>query len=248
MTARQNEIFKNAISADGWLTEAMHREFWAAVPENIKFDPKALDIFEATVEKASMIAIQFQREAWGSMKLSLATRKIVQTPNYESVKTAVLNFGSLSNSAQKTETAVRNSEAMIEAAASGKPMASQSGTFYLTEELVEQVLIGLDGSLFRFRRLTNPVWSYQVKEYLFPDLHIRILWDGPFRKEISHMAVEGGRSVKVEMLDNRLSEKDQVGIGFIDLKGRWTDPEKAAARIALFSLKAMGISEAKPVT
>jgi len=248
MTSRQNEILKNAISADGWLTEAMHKEFWAAVPENIKSDPKALEIIFTAVEESSIIALQFQREAWVSMKMSLAARKVVRTPNYEAVKTSVLKLGSISNSVKQIETNVRNAEAMIEAAAFGKPMAGPRGNFYVTEELVEQVLLGLDGSFFRFRRLANPVWSYKVNEYPFPDLHIRILWDSPFRKEISDMVVEGGRSVKVVMLDNRLSEKDQVGIGFIDMKGRWADPEKAATRTALFSLKAMGISEAKPVT
>jgi len=248
MTARQKDILMTAINADGWLTETMHREFWAAVPKDIKSDPKAVAFIVATMEQGSLSAVQFQREAWGSMKKSLAARKIVRTPNYEKAKSAVLASSTIPQYRQQSEAGVRNADAMIEAAATGKPMVSQRGTFYVTEELVERVLTGLDGSIHRFRRLTNPVWSAKVEEYPFPDVHVRILWDGPFRKEVSDMKVENGRTAKLVMLSHQVSEKDYVQIGFVGMQGRWTDPENAASRTASSSLKAMGISGVSPLT
>jgi hypothetical protein len=248
MTTRQNEILMTAIKADGWLTETMHSEFWSAVSKDVKSDPKAMAFIMATMEQGSLNAMQFQREAWGSMKKSLAAQRVLRTQNYESAKSSVLAFSTILQNRQQAESSVRNADAMIDAAAAGNPMVSQRGTFYVTAELIEQVLTGLDGSIHRIRRLTNPVWSTKVEEYSFPDVHVRILWDGPFRKEVSDLKVENGRTAKLVLLSHQVSEKDLVQIGFVGMQGQWTDPESAVSRTASSSLKAIGLSGVSPST
>jgi len=100
MTTRQNEILMTAIKADGWLTETMHSEFWSAVSKDVKSDPKAMAFIMATMEQGSLNAMQFQREAWGSMKKSLAAQRVLRTQNYESAKSAVLAYSTILRSRQ----------------------------------------------------------------------------------------------------------------------------------------------------
>lgn len=246
VTSRQREILMTAINADGWLTEPMHREFWAAVPRRLLSDPKEVAAMTSALERGTLVAVRFQREAWESMKRSLAARKVVKTPEYEAAKAAMLASSPVPQYRQSAEAGARNAEAMIEAAATGKPMVSQKGTFYVTEEMVDRVLTGLDGSIHRFSRLMNPTWSSKVEERAFPDVHVRILWDGPFRKEAEEMKVEGGAPAKLTMLSHQLSEKEYVQIGFVRMRGRWTDPEGAAMRVVSSSLKSMGVNGVKP--
>jgi hypothetical protein len=248
MTPRQREILMTAINADGWLTEAMHHEFWDAVPEEIRSDTKALAFIVSMMERGFLDAVRFQREAWGSMKRSLATHTAVKTPSYEAAKAAMLVSNPHPEYRRQAEVGARNAEAMIESAATGKPMASQKGTFYVTEEMIDRVLTGLDGSIHRLRRLTNPVWSAKVEEYSFPDVHVRILWDGPFRREAEDIKVEGGKPAKITVLTHQLSEKEIVQIGFVRMQVRWAHPESAVMRVVSSSLDAMGVADASPAS
>lgn len=245
-TPRQQEILMTAINADGWLTEQMHREFWAAVPQRLRSDPKEIAVMTSAMERGAFVAVRFQREAWESMRRSLTARRVVKTPEYEQAKAAMLASSPLPQYRQPAEAGARNAEAMIEAAATGRPMVSQKGTFYVTEEIVYRVLTGLDGSIHRFRRLMNPTWSAKVEERAFPDVHVRILWDGPFRKETEDMKVEGGIPARLTLLSHQISDRDYVQIGFVRMQGRWADPEGAAMRVVSSSLKSMGVNGARP--
>jgi hypothetical protein len=147
----------------------------------------------------------------------------------------------------QVEIGAANAERMIEAAASGRPFSSDRGTFYITEELVDRVLAGLDGSIHRFQRLTNPNWTMDVDEWRYPDAHVRILWDNPFNREIKEITLEGGRRGTIRMLQSRLSEQEFVQLGFAQLEGRWADPEAAAINVARATLGAIGVERATPV-
>ena len=40
LVPRQTEIMRTTLAADGWLTEDMHREFWAQIPVADRSNPK----------------------------------------------------------------------------------------------------------------------------------------------------------------------------------------------------------------
>jgi hypothetical protein len=247
LTPTQRKILLIAVNAEGWLTEEMHREFWGEVPPDVRSDPETVEGIVAHLDRESVLGIRFQREAWTSMSHSLQQRRVVKTPNYERAKAAVVASSTLSGYSEQAEIAADNADRMIEAAASGRPFASDRGTLYLTEELVDRVLAGLEGSLYRFQRLTNPSWAIDVDEWRYPDAHARILWDGPFNKQIEEITLEGGRQGTIRILQNRLSEREFVQLGFTQFEGRWADPEAAAINVARAALAAMGVERVTPV-
>ena len=206
-----------------------------------KADREAVAAIVASLERVSVSGIRFQREAWTSMRLSLHARRVAKTTNYERMKAAMMTASSLPGYPEQTDTAVMNAERMIEAAASGQPFASDRGTFYVTEELVDGVLAGLEGSLHRFQRLANPIWIMDVDERRYADAHVRILWDGPFNREIDEITLEGGRRGTIRMLQSRLSEREFVQLGFTQFEGQWAEPEAAAINVARAALEAMGV-------
>lgn len=247
ITPRQQVILETAINADGWLTEAMHREFWLSMPENIRSDTKFIESLVSTLARASLAATRFQQEVWGSTKLSLQAKKVTKTTGYEKAKEDVLSVMEASQYRSGVETSIRDAEELIKAAATGKPVKSPRGTFYVTEEMVEQILAGLEGAFHRFQRLNNPVWTTKVEEREYPDVHLRILWDGPFQRKTNDITLENGQSGRLTMLSYRISEKESVQIGFIRTQGRLVDPEMAAIRVVKSSLKGIGIVDVRPV-
>ena len=230
LTARQHEILRTAIAADGWLTEPLHREFWSAVPAAMRSYPTTIATLVSYLDHSSAVALRFQRATWSSIKLTLAAKRIVKTPDYEMTKAEVLSASGVSQYRAGAERGVRNADVMLEAAATGRSMNGPNGPFYVTEEMVESVLAGLDGSLYRFRKLSNPTWSTQAQEYSFPKEHVRILWDGPFTRETQTTTLEGGKSVPITLLSFRISEHEHVAVGFMRFQGRWLDPQGAGIR------------------
>lgn len=248
LSQRQREILLTALNAEGWLTEEMHREFWGAVLPEVRSDPEMVAGIVATLDRISTLGIRFQREAWASMRLSLQERRVTKTTDYERAKAAVMASSSLPGLwEEQAELGALNTERMIEAAASGRPFVSDRGTFYVTEELVDRALAGLDGSLHRFQRLTNPIWAIDVDEWRYPDAHVRILWDGPFNMEFEEITFWGGRRGTTRILQSRLSEHEFVQLGFTRFERRWANPEAAAMSVARATLAAMGVERVTPV-
>jgi len=174
------------------------------------------------------------------VKASLEAGRVVKTPGYAIAKKSVLNTSMVPQHKRQFQQAVANAEAMIEAAAEGKPFKTPRGTIYVTPEMVNQVLAGFDGSVARFRRLANPDWEETVSEHRYPKAHVAIVSQVPFAVERQELAVENGRKVKMTLLTNRLNETDFLGVTFSDYGGAWVDPEGAVIRTVKATLKGTG--------
>lgn len=248
LTPRQSEILKTALSADGWLTHSAHQEFWAAMPKEFLDDPKEMAAFKTMMEQGILVTVQFQREAWESARQSRIAQKIVRTPGYEAVREAALSPDLAPGQGRRpSEASVRSADAMIEAAATGKPMVNQRGSYDIDAALIDETLAGFDGSMFRFRRLMNPVWSSEIVEYVFPENHIRLSWEGPFKRKIFDVKDETGKDAKAIVLSDRLSETEFIQIGFTSAPGGvWPDPEAAIVRTVESALKEMGVKDVQP--
>jgi len=246
LTTKQQDILRTALATDGWLTEPMHGEFWSAVPTAIRSDAKAVAALVSYLNQMSAVALRFQRATWSSIKLSLAARRVIKTADYEATKAEMRSASQLLAYRASAEKGAQTADKMLEAAAVGRKMDSPNGPFFITEEMVDGVLAGLDGSLHRFRLLSNPTWSTAVEEYSFPNEHVRILWHGPFTRETQTVTIEDGRAVPVTLLSFRLSEQEHVAIGFMRLQGRWLDPQGASIRTVAATLGGIGIQDGRP--
>ena len=115
---------------------------------------------------------------------------------------------------QQTQQSIRNAEKMIRAAATKSPFQSTRGTFYITHELVDRVLAGLDGSFSRANQLINPRWGQALQEYKYPEAHVAILSSTPFSVEKKTISAHGGRSVEMTMLTNTVDDNSMVLMSF----------------------------------
>jgi hypothetical protein len=240
LTPRQREILQTVLSVEGFITKEIHGEFWAAVPPQIREDPETRNAFVRLIDRSIAVGVRFQRESWASMQESLKAGRVVKTPDYMAAKVAALNVSPLREFKQQAQRAADNAEGMIRAAAEGKPFHTPRGPMYITPELVDQVLAGLDGSVARFGLLTNPVWAPSVNEYRYPDAHVAILLSIPFSVEKKTLTVENRRTAEATTLTNRLNETDYVGVTFSDRGGVWLDPDGAVIRTARATLKGVG--------
>ena len=157
LTARQREIIQAVMSADGFITEEMHADFWASAPAQVREDEETRSAFVRLIDRSIASGVRFQRESWASMKSSLEAHRVVKTPGYEAAKKAALNSSPQPQFRQQALMAVKNAEKMIEAAAEGRTFHTSRGPMYITPELVDRVLAALGGSVTRFRRLA-PSW------------------------------------------------------------------------------------------
>ena len=55
--------------------------------------------------------------------------------------------------------ATEQAQALLEAAANGTPLQKEGQPFYVTEELVEHTLAGLEGSVSRLEQLSKATWA-----------------------------------------------------------------------------------------
>ena len=188
--------------------------------------------------------MKFQRETWASIDASLKAARIVKTDGYESAKRAVLESQVLSAARTQVERSVADAEGVIKAAATNAPFQSPQGPLYVTQELVDQVLAGTDGSLSRFRQLMNPQWKPKVEEHHYPEANVKILSDTLFSVEKKRITLENGRTVQLVSLAKRIGEHDFVAISFIETGGRWADPAGSSIRTARSALSSTGCESA----
>lgn len=245
LTARQQVILRTALATDGWLTESMHREFWSVVPATTRSDLRAVSAITLPITLTYSDALRFQKATWLSVKLSLAAKSVTKTIDYELIKSSIIKTPSTPQERAAAEKGTQSADALLSAAATGTSMNGPEGPFYVTEALADSTLAGLEGSFHRLRKLTVPTWTNEVKEHDYPREHLKILWDGPFAREVQTI-VAAGQSIPLTLLTQRLSETEHVAIGFMRLSGRWSDPQGASVRTATATLAGMGIRDVRP--
>lgn len=245
MTPRQQEILQTVLSVEGFISEEIHTEFWSSLPAEMRNDTALRKAFVRLIDRTVAGGVIFQRETWASAQASIIAQRVVKTPGYAVAVEGVLSVSSLPEYREPAQKGVDKAERMIKAAASGKAYQTSRGPIYLTPELVTQVLNGLNGSMARFRRLTNPVWEMSVVERKYPGAHVAILSAVPFAVDVQNITTANKKTTKLISLSNRLNETDYVGISFAELGGFWADPQGAVIRTAKATLKGMGTQKSR---
>lgn len=239
---RQMEILQTVLSVEGFLTKELHSEFWASVPSAILNDAKMRTAFDQLINRSIAATVIFQRESWASMKASLEAGRIVKSPGYAMAKKNMLSVSSIPQIKDQLQTALGHAEGMIKAAGEGTVYHSTRGPVHITHEMVDGVLAGLNASIARLRRLTNPDWEATATEHHYPDAHVAILSQVPFAVEREELTAENGRKVTITTLASRINETDFLSVTFSAYGGVWADPEGAAIRTVKAALEAIGAS------
>jgi len=242
LSERQNEIMQIVLSVEGYINEDLHSEFWLEVPYKIRTNPEFITSIKSVVEKGLGAGLVWQREIWESLRLTLKSRRIIKTPNFEKAKKNMLAASNLPTYQEGARNGILQADKMLKAAANSTPVYSTRGTFYVTEELVTQVLNGLEASLERMKILGNPVWGPKLKEYIYQDVHVKILSTEPFIKEENTIELENGQKLRVITRTNLIDDSRLKGVSFTKLNFRWADPNGAVIRTAKSTLEGVGAS------
>jgi hypothetical protein len=98
-----------------------------------------------------------------SARETIRQKKIVHVPEYEKVLKKMGQLyandplGEIRMKIVKKET-----NALLKAAVTGKPMKKGKEDVYITKELVDEVLAGVDGSFDQVKRLLAPEWKAEA--------------------------------------------------------------------------------------
>lgn len=209
LTPRQRQIFQQAINpSNGFLTKELHAEFWSPIIQ--KFGtPTEQDIakLKSVFDAIAGAGLNFQRETWRSAVLSARAGKVTHTKDYFAAQRRVRELKVSGLPVATAEQAAANGDRVLLAAATKSPLRSGAKTFYITEDLAQRVIAGLDGALARVARLANPQWSDTsgVKETRYDDLGIAMLTNEPFVRKEHKLALAAGQTTQQVILTRTLS-------------------------------------------
>jgi hypothetical protein len=243
LTPEQQTIMRTTMNADGWLTADEHRRFWAPILPRLQ-DPEAVAAWRRMMDQFIGLSVTFQLETWKSLQLSEREGRVVKTAGYDDAKRAVLAAPLIG---AQSAPAIQNAEGMLQAAASKSAFSTPGGAIYLSADMIERTLSGIEGSFCRMRRLSEPEWKDRPTEYKYPAAHVYILNDCPLAVEQSQIATEQGVTAKMVTLGYGVSNHARIQIAFTPLRGRWVDPVASLTRVARSTLRGMGITDTQPI-
>jgi len=242
LTSDQQQILRTTMNAEGWLTADDHKRFWASILPQLN-SPEVLAEFRQTMDRVVGLSMRFQLETWRSIQLSEREGRVVKTPDYEDAKRAVMSDSFIGAQAAP---GIQNAEGMLQAAASKSAFNTARGQIYLSADMIERTLSGIEGSSCRMRRLFDPEWKDQATEYKYPAAHVAILNDCPLTVEQSQITTEQGITAKMVTLSYGVSAHDRIGVTFTALRGQWLDPVASLTNAARATLAGMGIPDTHP--
>ena len=151
LSVRQLEILRTALSVNGVLTKEMHSEFWRGFGQT---DESRLKEIQKQIEGLAPAALLYQRALWQSAESSLRKSSVTRS------RELMVALDALKASNPKAlAAATEQAQALLEAAANGTPLQKEGQPFYVTEELVEHTLAGLEGSVSRLEQLSKATWA-----------------------------------------------------------------------------------------
>ena len=235
---RALEIMNQVKVVDGFINEKLHAEFWAEIKKSVRPDPDGskLKTIEKQIRDATLANMAFPLEGWRSAKLSLEQKKVVRTPELVR-QTAILNRMDIGVYAK----AIASTNQLLEAAATGKPLSRDGRTVYINQEMIDQVLDGMDASTSRLAMLTNPAWTTEMHEQFIPSVGLTVLTQDNFAvSSIKDLPMKG----RVASRNTGTAQEQMVQVKFE--ASQQYDLNKAARAACDGALGSIGI-ECKPM-
>ncbi len=145
LNEKQQKIIVTVLSVDGYISEELYNEFWEDIrgTEDEK-KMKNEELFIPEAHKTQLII-------WQSAKKSLEQKKVYISKELEDVL-ALLKKRNYMGSYNNTMT-------LLNAAAYGGKANFRGSNIYITKEVIDEVLDGLDASVERLKLLFASSWD-----------------------------------------------------------------------------------------
>ena len=246
-TERQREILRTVRSVDGYIDEALHKEFWGLFPDSVRDDPTLPTLLNDLLGQVGEAREQFQKETWLSARESLALRKVIKTPGYVAAVRALRSATTNAEFQDGIGKAISSAEGLLTVAAAGQPLQTPEGPVFITEDLVSQVLSGIEASEFRGKKLFSPVWDGRYVRFDYPDVRVSVLAVTPYTLEWKDLATPETGSIKMIMLSQRRGAVAWAAISYLQTKGRFENPLRSLTSIARAGIEGSGAAGRPPV-
>lgn len=238
LTPRQQQVLKIVLAADGYLTEELYQQFWGAMPFDLTIGSGKREGLSQMLNEEVGVALEFQKETWASIKLSLDNRRVTQTPGYSQARARVMANTVVKEVDRKRS--VKHADELMMAAANKTPFNSPQGQFFVTPELVLQVLGGIEASFSRLRRLMDSTWSPISRVRTYDEVSVSVLSVDPFTWEFQEIEAENGISGQLITLMNRVNKTEFLSISRIEYKPLLKMDHPRLFNIAKGGLSAIG--------
>lgn len=166
-------IFQQTMSANGYLTPQMHKEFWTEIKQ--MGTPQEVELMKKSLTVGVLDAQEYQKELWASAKISYENRRVIKTQRLiEIEKELPINFGkslafpknsenyrqAMITYKKQTKISMENSKRLLYAAAERTSLTSVQGpTMQLDKNMINLVLKNLNASFKRLGNLFNENWD-----------------------------------------------------------------------------------------
>jgi len=179
-------------NVDGYLDETLHGEFWGIIEST----GASADDFSAFINNLIDIeqVLEYPYEAWTSAKETYARRNVFRTPRLDVLESKLERKLGKDFDAPKKHTAL-----LLKAAANRSYLEAKGQKLYVTNELIEQVLNGAEGSMLRVKNLLNPSWKPNTFEQDINEMNLRLLTSTPF--QIEQDTINGVSTVTAQRID-----------------------------------------------
>ena len=203
-TEKANEILGVVMNADGYINEQLYNDYW----KQFKVKPSSSELTK--IKRISTVAIQNQYHIWSAAKLSAKNKKIIRTIEFENAIRYMKEIGD--------SKAIENTNMLLDAAAHGTPMEIRGEKLYITEDLCDEIVAGLNASIERVNILLSKSWKPTVKERKLTS-YLSVLSSMPFiektvninniiQKQYSLKLDEENRQV-IAIMDNQRSDTSE---------------------------------------
>lgn len=245
-TERQREILRTIRSVEGYIDEELHKEFWELFPDFVREDPRLPTLMNDLLGEVGDARREFQKQTWLSVQQSLDAGRVVRTPGYLAAVKTMRGATANASFQDGIEKSVSSVERLLAAAATGQPLEMPDGSNFITEDLVEQVLSGIDASEFRDRKLASPVWDGTFVRFDYPAAHASVLAVTPFTLERKVIATPETGDLEMVMLSQRRGAAAHVFINYTRTKGRYRDPLRSLTSNARAAIEGSGATGRSP--
>lgn len=245
LSTRQLEIIQTVQSADGYIDEKIHREFWTAMPAAMR-RPEGQKYLRKLSEEVGDAGQNFIRQSWLSAKASLGAKRVVRTLAYIEARANVLAASKNAGYQAKIRQSIQSAENVLSAAASGEPLNVRGTKTFITLDLIDHVLASIPSSASRVAKLINPTWEERVSKFDYPEAHVSVLASAPFVVERTRLKNAAGSSFDMVMLTQSRGDAAFLSISFSQTAGRLLDPAKSVASVARAALAGAGAIGREP--
>lgn len=247
LTNRQREILRTVLSVEGYIDETLHNEFWALFPDAARRDPKFGAQLEALFGQVTGARQEFQKQSWLSAQASATAKKVVRTPGYVASVQAVRSASANPGYKAEIDRSIASVERLLSAAATGQAMETPDGNRFITRDLIDQVLSGIEGSEFRAGKLASPKWDGRLVKFDYPAAHVTVLAVTPYTLEHKRLATPEAVNVDMVVLSQRRGAGSYANISYTPLSSRYMDPVRSLTSNARAVIEGSGAKGRPPI-